>query len=360
MKIHSLIYVRHAADCPQKADRLSRKCRCPKWMSFSYQQKQYRESLHTKSWEQAVKNAQDREREILTGNANTGSQQQETGVTVEKAVLDWLRFRSANGLGNKKQDTVGNKLTEWCYANGIEFLRDITTQKAMQFRMSLPYRTADSSSLKIHWNVISSFFRWANGMKLIAENPVPSTRVNPTFKITFKKAEVVPPTKAEVDSILSKAEGDLRLLLSLMRWSGMALVDALKITSDRIKDGNLIQGNRSKTNERFSVRIPVWLAEELKKFDGFKLASRTYRVHMENLFKKANVDSTPHGLRHFRITELLSQGVRVDDVSDMVGTSPAEIRKTYKHWIAESQTRLDEIQRQAWLAAGLDENGNPR
>jgi len=44
----------------------------------------------------------------------------------------------------------------------------------------------------------------------------------------------------------------------------------------------------------------------------------------------------------------------------MVGTSEKEIRNTYEHWIKEAEDRLDEVQRQAWLAQGLDENGDPR
>jgi hypothetical protein len=47
-------------------------------------------------------------------------------------------------------------------------------------------------------------------------------------------------------------------------------------------------------------------------------------------------------------------------VADMVGTSPKEIRKTYAHWIKEREDRLDQVQRQAWIKQGLDENGNSR
>ncbi len=52
--------------------------------------------------------------------------------------------------------------------------------------------------------------------------------------------------------------------------------------------------------------------------------------------------------------------MRVEDVADMVGTSPEEIRETYRHWIKEAEDRIDEVQRQEWLALGLDEKGNPK
>lgn len=59
-------------------------------------------------------------------------------------------------------------------------------------------------------------------------------------------------------------------------------------------------------------------------------------------------------------SEWLSQGARPEDVAAYVGTSPKEIRDTYHHWIKENEDRLDEVQRQAWLKQGLDENGNER
>jgi len=52
--------------------------------------------------------------------------------------------------------------------------------------------------------------------------------------------------------------------------------------------------------------------------------------------------------------------VHVDDVADMVGTSSKEIRETYRHWIKEAEDRLDDVQREAWLKMGLDENGNSK
>ena len=44
----------------------------------------------------------------------------------------------------------------------------------------------------------------------------------------------------------------------------------------------------------------------------------------------------------------------------MVGTSPNEIRKTYRHFIKEAVDRLDAVQQQAWLKQGLDADGNPQ
>ncbi len=41
----------------------------------------------------------------------------------------------------------------------------------------------------------------------------------------------------------------------------------------------------------------------------------------------------------------------------MVGTSPAEIRKTYQHWIKEKSDRLRKVQEAAWEVQGIDVSG---
>lgn len=248
----------------------------------------------------------------------------------------------------------------------------------MEFRMSLPFRTGDSSSLAVHWAVIGGFFGWAVGMGYIEKSPVPNTRLHPQFRIKYKQREVVPPTKQEIEKVLATATGRVGVLVRLMRESGMALVDAHKFAMSvadgekygvskperrpLVQDRTLIRGNRTKSNERYRVRISQSLAEQLEAL-GIPAFPGTYvkwREDVNKVIRQARVKMTPHGFRHYRITELLAAGVRVEDVADMVGTSPKEIRKTYRHWIKEAEDRLDEVQRQAWLAQGLDENGNQK
>jgi integrase len=148
----------------------------------------------------------------------------------------------------------------------------------------------------------------------------------------------------------------------LMRETGMALVDAQKFDPADLEDGTLIRGNRTKTRERYRVRIsfPLKLQLEALGSPAFPGTYPKWREELYKTFRKAGVKMTPHGFRHFRISEWLAQGISVADVSKMVGTSEKEIRKTYEHWIAEAEERLDEVQRQSWAKMGLDENGNSK
>ncbi len=82
---------------------------------------------------------------------------------------------------------MGQKLIDWCEKNEIQLLAAITTDRVMKFRMSLPFRTGDSSSLKVHWAVINGFF---NARKRVAGEcatsvlhpPTPSDPANPVLR----------------------------------------------------------------------------------------------------------------------------------------------------------------------------------
>jgi hypothetical protein len=247
---------------------------------------------------------------------------------------------------------MGRKLIEWCERENIHLLSAITTDRVMRFQISLPFHTGDSDSLKVRWSVISGFFSWATGMGCIDRSPIPDTRQHPQFKIVVKKAEVKPPTKTQVEKIVKSATGDTKLLVQLMRESAMALVDAQKygMTEEYaekfglskpkrrpIVEGTLIRGNRTKTNERYRVRIGEQLADQLKTlgFPSFPGSYTTWRERVNTAIADAGVDTT----RTASGTTESQSGYRLACipaiVADYVGTSEPEVRKTYHHWIRD-------------------------
>ena len=377
------VWRRHNRDVCDSTNRYEPRCGCPLHVQFvwkgapgvfegkklAYQNKW---SLETRSWSEAQSRVTDLEKRLKDF---TDGKVVPKGMTVVAALQEWYKFRDQNHLVNTKAKQMGGKLVEWCGRNNILLLTAFTTDKAIKWRLTLPHRGGDSSSLSVHWSVISGFFSWAAGMGYIEKSPIPNPKTNPQFRIQYKKAEVKPPTKKQVEKILNTATGRVRLLCQLMRETAMALVDAMKYAmsqQDAEKYGMskpercpeiqemVIRGNRTKTNERYRVRISESLAKQLEALGepAFPGTYTQWRERVNKAIKDAGVKTTPHGFRHYRITEWLSAGVRVEDVADMVGSSPNEIRKTYRHWIKEAEDRLDEVQREAWLKMGLDENGN--
>ena len=378
------IYRRHNRKTCHSKNPYDPRCGCPLSVQFGWKggdavfegkkltKPQTKWSLGTRSWSEAQSETgklEKRLKDFAEGKVVP------KGITVEAALREWYEFRDQDGLDNTKAKLMGGKLVAWCEENNILLLTALTTDKVIKWRLTLPFRSGDSSSLSVHWSVISSFFSWAAGMGYIERSPIPNPKMKPQFRIRFKKSEVKPPTKKQVEKILSTAKGQVRLLCQLMRESAMALVDAQKygMTEEDAEkfglskperrplvEGTLIRGNRTKSNERYRVRISESLAKQLQALGepAFPGTLTEWRERVNKVIQDVGVKTTPHGFRHFRITEWLSARVRVDDVADMVGTSPKEIRKTYRHWIQEEEDRLDEAQREAWLRMGLDENGN--
>jgi len=377
------VFRRHNRDNCASTNRYEPRCGCPLHVQFvwkgapgvfegkklAYQNKW---SLETRSWSEAQSKVNDLEKRLKDF---AEGKQVPKDETVAGALQEWYEFREQNGLGNTKAKQMGSKLVEWCEKKNILLLTAFTPDMAIKWRLTLPHRTGDSSSLSVHWSIISGFFTWAAGMGYIEKSPIPDPKVNPQFRIRYKKTEVKPPTKKQVEKILNTATGQVRLLCQLMRETAMALVDAIKYAMSQ-QDAEkyemskpdrcpvirkmVIRGNRTKTNQRYRVRISESLAKQLETLGepAFPGTYSQWRERVNKAIKDAGVKTTPHGFRHYRITEWLSAGVRVDDVADMVGSSPNEIRKTYRHWIKEAEDRLDKVQREAWLAMGLDENGN--
>jgi integrase len=381
------IWRRHSKDCPNKDDRYAPRCGCPLAFQFNWRQAsttfdgkklkrgQNKWSADTRSMSEAQSNAKKLEKhleDLLQGK------QVRHGVTVEEAAKEWLEFRSKNGLDNTKADLMVRKLIDWCGNNNVFLVTALTTDRVIKFRISLPFRTGDSSSLSVHWSLINAFFNWCVAIGYLDKNPSPNSKQNPQFAIRYDKPEVVPPTKQQIGKVLHIATGRVKLLCQLMRESAMALVDAQKFGMSAedarkfglskperrplLEDGTLLRGNRTKTNERYRVRISSSLAKQLKALGSpaFPGTYAKWREDCYKVFRLAEVKMTPHSFRHYRISEWLANGVRVEDVADMVGTSPEEVRKTYRHWVKEAEDRLDEVQRQEWLAQGLDENGNKK
>lgn len=379
------IYRRHNRKTCHSKNPYDPRCGCPLSVQFGWKKgdavfegkkltsPQTKWSLGTRSWSEAQSKRKDLEERL---NDFAEGKVVPKGITVEAALQEWYEFRDQNGLDNTKAKLLGGKLVDWCEKNNTLLLKALTTDKIIRWRLKLPFRSGDSSSLNVHWSVISGFFSWATGMGYIEKSPIPNPKINPQFRIRYEKKEVVPPTKQQVKKILATATGQVKLLCELMRWTAMALVDAQKFgmsledaktfglsNPERrpvLEDESLIRGKRTKTNKSYRVRISQSLAGRLRASDSpaFPGTESMWRERVNKVINDVGVKTTPHGFRHYRITEWLWAGVHVDDVADMVGTSSKEIRETYRHWIKEEEDRLDEVQRKAWLKMGLDENGD--
>jgi integrase len=66
-----------------------------------------------------------------------------------------------------------------------------------------------------------------------------------------------------------------------------------------------------------------------------------------SVFTKSGVkDAHAHRFRHTLATDLLGRGASEQDVADVLGISPAIVRKHYGKWSQARQNRIFELMRQ--------------
>lgn len=343
------IYVRHTPGCKYDGDEFTKRCDCRKHLRWSHNGTQHRRQAGTRSWAEAEKAKRQIEDSYASGSEPTPVKI-ERAVTIKDATNAWIQFRAKTrpNRDDSKPDLMARKLVAWANKHRYLFLKDITPERVMKFRDSLPFRTEDSSSLKVHWSVISGFFGWSEFTYGIP-SPMPSTKggANPQFKIQFRQRKVKVAKAEDVDRVLGACSGKVYLCASLMRYSGMALADALQFgEGSRLQDKNLLTGQRRKTEEHFRVRIPAALAANLTP-GMFSEGAVYYRKHLTTAIKTAKVSMTPHGFRHYRVSEWRAAGVSFEDIAEFVGTSPVMLRRTYSHLLTKGEQRLDEVQRRA-------------
>jgi integrase len=115
----------------------------------------------------------------------------------------------------------------------------------------------------------------------------------------------------------------------------LPIPDALKLALDTLPDPRGAEAN---------PKYFFWNGVTSKRALG-GIAERT----LSAVFKASGVPKChAHRFRHTLATELLGRGASYEDVADVLGNSPAIVRKHYGKWSPARQKRIDE------LIAGID------
>jgi integrase/recombinase XerD len=372
------LYARHKKTCPEKADNSGTvNCKCIRWM-------QHKDGKRQSTGQWVWTKAEEEARRLIAQREGVVASPPKVGTySIERAIDEWVAERDSEGLHNAKAIHIGKKLLAWCRESGIENLGQIQKQALRVWRTEKwKYRTGDSCSLKCHWSVLSSFFNWCVDGDLLEANPCPR------WKGRIKQRRVVPLTPAQIDATEAAVEKmqahgwtderrlKMRTLIQLMRWSGMAIRDAVCLPRADVW-GQLIKSERHKTGKRFSVPLPEWLVNLLVALpnddpgyffwfrctDGRNQKENSivalYGNWFKQVFEAAGIRGHSHQLRHSFATHHLARGVRVERVAEWMGDSPAEVRRTYEHWVDERTEMSEQAMRESWAAMGLDSVGNP-
>ncbi|MGA8212863.1 MAG: tyrosine-type recombinase/integrase [Candidatus Sulfotelmatobacter sp.] len=302
---------------------------------------------------------------------------------MEKAVDDWLEEREKDGIHNRKAKLLSKNLIAWCQRQGIRYLGEIQKQDLRVWRTNeWKYANGDSASMKVHSSILGNFFQWCVDGDLLESSPWPKLK----GKIQLK--EVVPFTPQEIDLLIHTAANmpkwdvaqrvKMRAFISLMAESGMAIGDAATLEVVRVV-GLVISGKRRKTKKRFSVPIPQSLADFLhsltnndpkfffwhRRPDGNEVKEdnivHTYGEWFRMVCDAAGMpEGHSHQLRHSFATYHIARGVDPARVAEWMGDDPAQVRKTYEHWIPERDAQSLAAMVESWKQQGRDEVGNQK
>lgn len=374
------VYKRHSADCAHKDDRSFKRCTCIMWMEYyepneeTGKPKQIRESAKTRSWQEAQEKALAKAAELK--HKQEGAERGEPTapasvekITIEKAVASFLSDKRTQGLQSvtlKKLETnLQKQMLGWCRQNGLVYLADFTLAKLGEWRNT--WEDSLLTKQKKQQRVIS-FWKYCDDNEWVTKNVAKKLS-----KFKPKEVPKVPFTQQEFAKIIAAIDRfgqtdverkRLRALTLLMRWSGLAIRDAVTLKRECLDDKNRIMLYRAKTGQPVFVPIPEFVAQELRALpvdtdgkyffwsgdsDANSAVGHRHRS-FQRLFELAdlkNSDGTEkrcssHMFRNTFAREAASAGISLEDRARLLGH--ASVKTTERYYNAFVQESADELE----------------
>ena len=381
------VYTRHTADCPKKADRYWKRCHCPKWIRGVLDGIAIRESAATRSWEKADEKRRLREHEVEQAakarREGATPKPKHPAVTVADAVKRFLASKRNENLAEstlEKLTTIFQKqFLTWTNRVGLLYIDELSTAHLEDFRDA--WKDGALAKKKKQERLVG-FFYYCMRLGWMRENPA--------ALLGRIKADGPPTdyfTREEFDRIIDSTyvyqpkgwkecrnqAARLRILIWLMRWSGLAIRDAVTLERSRLNEKDELFLYRAKTGNPVYVPLPNYVADSLRNVPpGPKPNARYFfwsgngspksvvgdwQRSFRRLFEIAKIQREdgsrkrchPHMLRDTFAIEMLLAGVPLEQVSILLGHKSVKItEKHYAPWVKARQDQLSTSVRRAW------------
>ena len=364
------IWRRHTASCPHRdKGREYLKCDCPLWADGYIDGKStLRQSLKTRDMARA------RKRAVALEDPDAPRYKPIPDATVAfeaHCVSDGLRDSTL-----RKYKNTLTHLKAFCVEKGLADVQEIAPDHIDAYRAGRELSLIASAK---ELELLRQFFRFCQARRWIRDNPAGAIK-GPR---NLQPNEVEPYTRDELDNITAACASFGRTDYEQRRARAMILT--LRYTALRIGDVAMLSRERvAKDNKRWRIFLrtekngkPVFLPipDDLRlAFNNVPVprgASADCRYYFWNgitseraikgiaertlatVFKASKVERAhAHRFRHTLATELLGAGASFEEVADVLGNSPAIVRKHYAKWSTARQNRIDALLDQVWAQNG--------
>lgn len=371
------VFVRHTPGCKWEGEEFAKSCKCRKHFRWSQDGKQFRRKAGTRSWAEA----EEQKRRLEDELAGRVPAKQDGARTL----MDSIEVFKAD---KKNQDVTSDVLNK--YARELDRLRvfaegesvftvaGVTRELLIGYRAEWDALYPSSNTRQMVQARLKNFLRFCYDNKWMDRVPRLSSikaEEAPTLPLSSREyaklLASIPDTFSGHHRFAAGKAASVRALVQLMRWSGLAIRDAVtlkreEIIFDRAKKLHRIVTARQKTGTHVSVPIPKAVAKELlAALNGnpvyvFWTGQGTettcvshWQADFRKLFKAAGIvargNMLSHRLRDTFAVDLLEKGVPLEEVSKLLGhESIKTTERHYSKWMKGRQDRLDNLVTEAW------------
>lgn len=382
------VFVRHSDGCKYAGDEFSRRCDCRKHFRWTQNGTQYRRKAGTRTWEEAEEIKRQLQDELAGRTPET--RPEDNVRTVSEAVTLFITDKQVQGVSSgvvSRYKSELGRFQAYCDKENVftvaRITRELLTGYAATWESHYPSSNTRASVRERLRSFLRYCFecRWLDRIpavpKVEADEPPTLPLTDAEYKRVLATIDLVRPLRFDAKGITRllspETKGRLRALIQLMRWSGLAIQDAVKIRKadiihEKAKGLYRVVTKRQKTGTHVSVPIPTEVAKEILAtpspnpeyvFWNGKSKSRAQVTmwgsrYVRPLFEAAGVRSghmVSHRLRDTFAVDLLQKGVPMEEVSKLLGhESIRTTEKSYAKWVKGRQDRLDSLVVGTWAA----------
>lgn len=354
------IFVRHGdvdgKPCKYTGDEFSRRCNC--WKHFRWTQNgvQYRRKVGTRSWGEAEKIKRQLQDQLAGRTPET--RPEDSVRTLQSAIDVFLQDKRVQGvtagvLGKYAREL--DRLREYCEGQSVFTVQAITRELLTGFCTTWEAAYPSSYTRAKVRERLRSFLRYGFEAKWLERIPaLPKIKVEEPPTLPLSEPEYKRLLNTVYGQIADRAQADrVHALFQLMRYSGLAIRDALTLERNEIQHDaanslHRVVTARQKTGTHVSVPIPPAVANELLAVlngndryvfwsgegEEESITKNWAKYYIAPVFKAAGLAGEGHMMSHrLRDTfavDLLTKGVPLEEVSRLLGHT--SIKTTEHHY----------------------------